>query len=69
MENAKQPKPERVKMSLNAMKVDPRTEQIFNDMGEITMTSKAVRFQQMMIFCLRNGFNALTSAKNWEDGE
>ena len=59
--------PEKAVMNMTSMAVDPRTEEYFDDMGKESRTSKAVRFQQMAIFCYDNNFQVETAVKEWED--
>jgi len=55
-------------LSFNMMKVDPKTAEMVGQYLENGRT-RAMTFQQMVIFCTRNSFNPKIAPFRWEDGQ
>ena len=53
-------------MSLNAMSVDPRTEEVWNGYAEACSPNRKA-FQRATIFLVRNGFNVETAPGEWDE--
>lgn len=60
---------EKVKMYLSGLVVDPRTKKTFEDWRELSRRTKIPMFEQMLLFCIDNGFDPTSDRVSWREGE